>query len=61
MRITDAMLKHAGSLPGQQVVFSVDHRYGHITITPDYDYRIVGRYMTAPETETMLQRRSKRN
>ena len=55
------MLKHAGSLPGQQVVFSVDHRYGHITITPDYDYRIVGRYMTAPETETMLQRRSKRN
>jgi hypothetical protein len=61
MQITDRLLEHAGFLPGQQVMFSVDHRYGHITITPDYDYRIAGRYMTAPEAEAMLQRRRKRN
>ncbi|MDT8838228.1 hypothetical protein [Paraburkholderia fungorum] len=61
MLITDAMLEHAGFLPGNQVRFSIDYRHGHITITPDYDYRVAGRYMTAPETEAMLQRRGKRN
>ncbi len=61
MRITDALLEQAGFLPGQQVLFSVDHRCGHITITPDYDYRIASRYMTGQEAEAMLQRRSKRN
>ena len=55
------MLEHAGFLPGNQVLFSIDYRLGHITITPDYDYRVAGRYMSTPETETMLQRRSKRN
>jgi hypothetical protein len=60
MQITNAMLEHAGFLPGQQVLFSIDYRLGHITITPDYDYRVSGRYMSAPETEAM-QRRSKRN
>ena len=57
MQITDAMLEHAGFLPGQQVMFSVDHRVGHITITPDHDYRVAGRYMA----EATLQRPSKRN
>ncbi|WJF90293.1 hypothetical protein QS306_00970 [Paraburkholderia bonniea] len=60
MQITDALLEQAGFLPGQQVMFSVDHRYGHITITPDHDYRIAGCYMTEPETTAMLERRSKR-
>jgi len=61
MQITDAMLEHAGFLPGNQVMFSIDYRHGHITITPDYDYRIASRYMTEPEAEAMLQRRSTRN
>jgi hypothetical protein len=60
MQITDAMLERAGFLPGQQVLFSVDHRCGHITITPDYDYRIAGRYMTVPEAEATRQRLSRR-
>ncbi|MFM0152737.1 hypothetical protein PQR05_22910 [Paraburkholderia sediminicola] len=60
MRVTDAMLEHAGFLPGHQVLFSIDYRLGQITITADYDYRVASRYMTAPETEAMLQRRSKR-
>lgn len=60
MQVTDAMLEHAGFLPGHKVLFSIDYRLGQITITPDYDYRVAGRYMTAPETEAMLQRRSKR-
>lgn len=60
MQIIDALLEQVGFLPGQQVLFSVDHRFGHVTITPDYDYRVAGRYMTAPETKAMLQRRSKR-
>ncbi|MFM0499083.1 hypothetical protein [Paraburkholderia caffeinilytica] len=60
MQVTDAMLEHAGFLPGHQVLFSIDYRLGQITITPDYDYRIAGRYMAAAETEAMLQRRSKR-
>lgn len=60
MQVTDAMLEHAGFLPGHQVRFIIDYRLGQITITPDYDYRVAGRYMTAPETEAMLQRRSKR-
>jgi hypothetical protein len=60
MQITDAMLERAGFLPGHQVLFTIDYRLGHITITPDYDYRVAGRYMTAPETGAMLQRRSKR-
>jgi hypothetical protein len=61
MRVTDALLEQAGFLPGQHVMFSVDHRFGHITITPDYDYRVASRYMTESETEAMLQRRGKRN
>jgi hypothetical protein len=40
---------------------SIDYRHGHITITPDYDYRIASRYMSEPEAEAMLQRRSRRN
>ena len=60
MQITDAMLERAGFLPGQQVLFSVDHRCGHITITPDYDYRIAGRYMTATEAKATRQRLSRR-
>jgi toxic protein SymE len=55
------LLEHAGFLPSNQVLFSIDYRPGHITITPDHDYRVAGRYMTAPETKAMLQRRSKRN
>jgi toxic protein SymE len=61
MQVTNAMLEHAGFLPGNQVLFSIDYRHGHITITPDYDYRVAGRYMTATEANAMLQRRSKRN
>jgi len=61
MQITDKLLEQAGFLPGHQVMFSVDHRFGRITITPDYDYRVAGRYMTEPEVEAMLQRRGKRN
>lgn len=61
MQITDAMLEQAGFLPGEQVLFSIDYRCGHIILTPDHDYRIAGRYMSAPETKAMLQRRSKRN
>lgn len=61
MQITDAMLEHAGFLPEHQVLFSIDYRLGHITITPDYDYRVASRYMTAPETDAMLQRHGKRN
>ena len=61
MQITDTLLEQAGFLPGHQVMFSVDHRCGHIIITPDYDYRVAGRYMTGPEVDAMLQRRRKRN
>ncbi|WP_454825070.1 hypothetical protein [Paraburkholderia xenovorans] len=61
MQVIDAMLEYMDFLPGQQILFSIDHRCGHITITPDYDYRVAGRYMTAAEAEAMLQRRSKRN
>jgi toxic protein SymE len=60
MQITDTMLEHAGFLPGNQVLFSIDYRYRH-TITPDYDYLIAGRYMTAPEAEATRQRLSRRN
>lgn len=61
VQVTDAMLEHAGFLPGRQVLFSVAYRLGYLTITPDSDYRVAGRYMTGPEAEAMLQRRSKRN
>jgi len=61
MQVTDAMLEHAGFLPGNQVLLSIDYRLGHITITPDYDYSVAGKYMSAPETKAMLQRRSRRN
>jgi toxic protein SymE len=60
MQVTDAMLEHAGFLPGNRVLFTIDYRPGRITITPDYEYRIAGRYLTEPETKAMLQRRSKR-
>lgn len=57
--MTDAMLEHAGFLPGQQVWFTIDYRLGQITIAPDHDYMIAGRYMNAPEAEAMRQRRSR--
>ncbi len=60
MQVTDAMLERAGFLPGHQVLFAINHRLGQITITPDYDHRVAGRYMTEPETEAMRERRSKR-
>ncbi len=61
MQITDAMLERVGFLPGQQVLFSIDDRYGHITITPDHDYMIGNRYLTGPEAEDTRQRLSRRN
>lgn len=60
IQITDTMLEHAGFLPRNQVLFSIDYRYRHITITPDYDYLIAGRYMSAPEAEATRQRLSRR-
>lgn len=60
MRIADAMLERVSFLPGQQVLFSIDHRYGHITITPDHDYMIGNRYLTGPEAEDTRQRLSRR-
>ncbi|WP_434107816.1 hypothetical protein [Paraburkholderia caffeinilytica] len=60
MQVTDAMLEHAGFLPGHQVLLSIDYRLGQITIAVDYDYRVAGRYMTEPEKGAMLRRRSKR-
>jgi hypothetical protein len=39
--------ERVGFLPGEQVMFSVDHRFGHVTITPEYGYRVAGRYMLA--------------
>ncbi|MGF6645034.1 hypothetical protein P3T24_003210 [Paraburkholderia sp. GAS33] len=54
------MLEHAGFLPGNQVLFSIGYRYRHITITPDYDYLVAGRYMSAPEAEATRQRLSRR-
>ncbi|WP_186308546.1 hypothetical protein [Paraburkholderia sp. BCC1885] len=48
-------------------MFSIDHRLGHATITPDYDYRVAsrwqvagGRYMTGQEAEDTRQRRNRR-
>jgi hypothetical protein len=32
-----------------------------LTVTPEYDYRIAGKYMAKPEVAASLQRRSKRN
>ncbi|HEX7682534.1 MAG TPA: hypothetical protein VF446_03190 [Trinickia sp.] len=42
MQITDDLLAHAGFLPGQHVLFSVDYRVGRISITPDHHYMIAG-------------------
>ncbi|MFL9982732.1 hypothetical protein [Paraburkholderia sediminicola] len=46
MLVTDALLERIGFRPGQQVLLSVDHRYGKITISLDHDYTIAGRPMT---------------
>lgn len=46
MLVTDALLERIGFRPGQQVMLSVDHRYGKITISLDHDYTIAGRPMT---------------
>ncbi|BFG79432.1 hypothetical protein PTKU46_74650 [Paraburkholderia terrae] len=40
MQVTDALLEQLGFLPGHRVMLSVDHRFGHITISPDRDYTI---------------------
>lgn len=45
----------ASAPKGNQVLFSIDYRCGHITITTDYDYRIAGRYMTGPEAKDTRQ------
>ena len=42
MQITEHLLAHAGFLPGQHVLFSVDYRHSRITITPDHHYMIAG-------------------
>jgi toxic protein SymE len=42
MQITERLLAHAGFLPGQHVLFSVDYRNSRITITPDHSYMIAG-------------------
>ncbi|WP_429409538.1 hypothetical protein [Paraburkholderia sp. GAS82] len=46
MLVTDALLERIGFLPGQRVMFSVDHRLGHITISLDRNYTIAGKPMT---------------
>jgi toxic protein SymE len=46
MQVTDALLERIGFLPGQRVMFSVDHRLGHITISLDRNYTIAGKPMT---------------
>jgi len=60
MQVTDAMLEHAGFLPGNQVLFTIDYRPRRIIITPDYAYVSGGRYMTEQETQAMPQRCDKR-
>ncbi|CAD6548919.1 hypothetical protein [Paraburkholderia metrosideri] len=45
-QIADSLLERAGFRPGQRVMFSVDHRFGHIIIAPDRNYTIAGRQMT---------------
>lgn len=47
--VVDALLDHAGFLPGQRVYFSVDYRSGVITIALDHNYTIAGRQMTKEE------------
>ncbi|WP_201644644.1 hypothetical protein [Paraburkholderia metrosideri] len=46
MLITDALLERIGFRPGQQVMLSVDHRVGKITLSLDRNYTIAGRPMT---------------
>ncbi|MBB5448455.1 MULTISPECIES: hypothetical protein [unclassified Paraburkholderia] len=53
-QITDALLEHLDFLPGQHVMFSVDHRFGHVIITPDRSYTVAGR----PMTETEISQRN---
>lgn len=54
MLVTDALLERIGFRPGQQVMLSVDHRYGKITISLDHDYTIAGR----PMTQKQIRQRS---
>jgi hypothetical protein len=53
MQIADSMLERLGFLPGQHVMFSIDHSFGHIVISPDRSYMIEGRPMTEEEIEAM--------
>ncbi|WP_143751939.1 hypothetical protein [Burkholderia sp. SRS-W-2-2016] len=50
MPVVDSLLEHAGFLPGQRVLFSVDYRVGKITIALDRNYTIAGRQMTPEES-----------
>ena len=38
-----------GFRPGQQIMLSVDHRAGKITLSLDRDYTIAGRPMTSEQ------------
>jgi len=49
MPVVDALLEHAGFLPGQRVFLSVDYRSGQIMIAPDRNYTIAGRQATDEE------------
>lgn len=42
MQVADHLRAHAGFLPGQHVLFSVDYRNARITITPDHSHMIAG-------------------
>jgi hypothetical protein len=53
MQIADSMLERLGFLPGQHVLFCIDHSFGHITISPDRNYMIEGRPMTEEEIEAL--------
>ncbi|OAJ53704.1 hypothetical protein A6V36_35705 [Paraburkholderia ginsengiterrae] len=46
MQVTDDMLEQLGFLPGERVMFSIDHRHAQILITLDRDYTIGGKPMT---------------
>ncbi|WP_167042014.1 hypothetical protein [Burkholderia sp. Ax-1724] len=49
MPVVDALLEHAGFLPGQRVFLSVDYRSGQIMIAPNRNYTIAGRQATDEE------------
>ena len=51
MQITDAFLERLGYLPGQHVLFSVDHRSRQIIIGLDHHDTIAGQPMTEQAIE----------